>query len=62
MTDGIEVNTSGTEPAMADTDGYGVPDGEEDGDGVGLILMQRKFIVTLILEIQTLNVLGCYPF
>ena len=35
LSDGLEVNFIGTDPAQADTDGNGIPDGEEDKDGDG---------------------------
>jgi hypothetical protein len=35
LIDGLEVNILGTNPLLADTDGNGTPDGDEDNDGDG---------------------------
>jgi len=35
LSDGLEVNYFGTDPAQADTDANGTPDGDEDNDGDG---------------------------
>ena len=37
LTDSFEINKSHTDPNLADTDGNGIPDGQEDPDGDGLV-------------------------
>ena len=41
LSDGMEVNILDTKPLLSDTDGNGIPDGDEDNDGDGFTNIQE---------------------